>query len=258
MCILSEIRRLVKQAQVFPPVHKPEVYQQGANNIMRKGRDLVWGVLGAGAGLAKGIADRKWTIPIAPMTPMSPVTTVGKDRPEGSWGDYIRAGWNVGHDNGDLMTASMIEGAASTIPFVKFEAPSRYADRIHEMKIDNGMDPEDALSMRERAGIAGSIAASVPVFGAAGNGVKAIEKSIKASRIAKSAPRLARMASKTPAYALGWEMYGGKDVEDAAKGLWDSWKDGDPAEAGTGNGLPSWQSYSSPRNTLYSASTKVN
>ena len=112
------------------------------------------------------------------MVPGSPEITLGEDRPEGSWGDYIRTGWNVGYDNADLMTASMIEGAANSIPFVKFEAPSRYADRIHEHKINNGMDPEDASYMRERAGSAGSMTASLPVVGAVGRIFGAAGKSI--------------------------------------------------------------------------------
>jgi hypothetical protein len=171
----------VKKAQVFPSLYEPEVYQHGANNIMRglkKVRDLGWGVFGAGAGLVKSIADRKWMIPIAPMSPMSPKITIGEDRPEGSWGDYLRAGWNVGRDNADLMTASMIEGAANSIPFVKFKAPSRYANRIHKMKIDNGMNPEDASSMRVMAGSAGSMAASMPLLSVAGRAFGAAGKAI--------------------------------------------------------------------------------
>lgn len=184
MGIYSEINRIVKKAQlVVPPIYKPNVYQQGANNIMRKGRDLGWGTFGAAAGLAKSVLDREWKVPIsaiASITGISPITsipgsiTVGKEQPEGSWWDYLRAGWNAGHDNADLMTASMIEGAGNTIPFVKFNAPSRYADRIQKMKIDKGMSPEDAATMRDRASSGGEMAASLPLWNGAGKALNSL------------------------------------------------------------------------------------
>lgn len=172
MGVFSEINRLVKQAQlIMPPVYKPEVYRKGADNIVKavkKVPNAAWGVIGTGAGLAKSIADRKWTVPISPMTPMSPVITVGKERPEGSWGDYVRAGWDAGYNHGDMAAAGMIEGAANSIPFAKFEAPSRFADFVQNEKIENGMDPEVSGTMRNRGALAGSITASLPVWSVAG------------------------------------------------------------------------------------------
>lgn len=175
MGVLSEIRHLVKQAQlIVPPVYKPKVYQQGANNIMRKGRDLGWGTFGAAAGLAKSVLDREWKVPISAIASIPGSITVGKEQPEGSWGDYLRAGWNAGHDNADLMTASMIEGAGKAIPFVKFNAPSRYADRIQKMKIDKGMSPEDAATMRDRASSGGEMAASLPFWNGSGKALNSL------------------------------------------------------------------------------------
>lgn len=189
MGILSEIRHIVKQAHlIMPQVYKPEVYRKGSDNIVKavkKVPNAAWGVIGTGAGLAKSIADRKWTVPIAPMTPMSPVMTVGEERPDGSWGDYVRAGWNAGYNHGDMVAAGMIEGAADSIPFAKFEAPSRFADFVQDEKVENGMDAEVAGTMHNRGALAGSITASLPVWSVAGKGLniagKAVAPYIKAN-----------------------------------------------------------------------------
>lgn len=152
MGVLSEINSLVKKAQVFPAVYPPEVYRQGAENIVKvvkKVPNAAWGTLGVGAGLAKGVADR----------------TVG-DGAEGSWGDYVRAGWDTGYNHGDLAAAGMIEGAANMVPFAKFEAPARFADFVRNEKVDDGMDPEVADTMRGRANWAGVGVAMLPTMGA--------------------------------------------------------------------------------------------
>lgn len=57
-----------------------------------------WGGLGAGAGLIAGAYDK--------MTGQS----------QGSWGDYVRTGYHVGHDNADRMAGGMAEGATYLVP----------------------------------------------------------------------------------------------------------------------------------------------
>lgn len=150
MGVLSEIGRLVKKAQIFPAIYPPETYRKGADNIanvVKKVPNAAWGTIGVGAGLAKGVADR----------------TVG-DGAEGSWGDYVRAGWNAGYNNGDVAAAGLIEGAAKSVPFANFEAPSRFADFVQNEKIENGMDPEVAGTMRGRANWAGVGVAALPTM----------------------------------------------------------------------------------------------
>lgn len=151
MGIISEINRLVKKAKlIMPPVYKPEVYQQGAKNILnavKKVPNAAWGVIGTGAGLAKGVYDK-----------------VSGNDSGNSWGDYVRAGWNAGYNNGDVAAAGLIEGAAKSVPFANFEAPSRFADFVQNEKIENGMDPEVAETMRGRANWAGVGVASLPIM----------------------------------------------------------------------------------------------
>lgn len=155
MGVLSEINRLVKQAQlIMPPVYKPEVYRKGADNIVKAVKKLpnaAWGTIGVGAGLAKGVTDRAFG-----------------NGAEGSWGDYVRAGWDAGYNHGDMAAAGMIEGAANAIPFAKFEAPTRFADFVRDQKVQNGMDADVADTMRGRANYAGVGVAMLPTMAAWG------------------------------------------------------------------------------------------
>ena len=164
MGVLSEINRLVKQAQlIMPPVYKPEVYRQGADNIVKavkKVPNAAWGTIGVGAGLAKGVTDR----------------TFGNGA-EGSWGDYVRAGWDAGYNHGDMAAAGMIEGAENAIPFAKFEAPTRFADFVRDQKVQGGMDADVADTMRGRANYAGVGVTMLPAmaaWGALGKGFGAV------------------------------------------------------------------------------------
>lgn len=183
MSLLSEINFLVKKAALgmptLPFAQKPMRQGDVLDGLIMLGKGA-WGVLGAGAGLAKSIADRKWTIPIAPMSPMSPVITVGKDRPEGSWGDYLRAGWNAGVNHGDLVAAGAMEGAAKALPFVPSDSTTRFADFVKNEKVEKGMDTEVADRMRSRgrdAGLVGGFLAPMPLYGKAfGAGLNAIGK----------------------------------------------------------------------------------
>lgn len=240
MGVLSEIRHLVKQAQlIVPPVYKPKVYQQGAKNIanaVKKSPNAAWGTIGAGAGIAKSIGDRKWTIPIAPMTPMSPVTTVGKDRPEGSWGDYARAGWNAGYNHGDMAAAGMIEGAANSIPFANFEAPTRFADFVRDQKVHGGMDEDVADTMRGRANWAGVGAMALPTmagWGILGKGMGATGRF--AAPIMKANPaRVGAIAEKWGPWAVvaGQEAPTvGRMVENGAKTVKDMYANHNAQEA---------------------------
>lgn len=164
MGVLSEINRLVKQAQlIMPPVYKPEVYRKGADNIVKavkKVPNAAWGTIGAGAGLAKGVTDRAFG-----------------NGAEGSWGDYVRAGWDSGYNHGDMAAAGMIEGAANSIPFAKFEAPTRFADFVRDQKVSGGMDADVADTMRGRANYAGVGVTMLPAmaaWGALGKGFGAV------------------------------------------------------------------------------------
>jgi hypothetical protein len=191
MGVLSEIKRLVKQAQlIMPPVYKPEVYQQGAKNIanaVKKVPNAAWGVIGTGAGLAKGVADK-----------------VSGNDSGNSWGDYVRAGWNAGYNNGDVAAAGLIEGAAKSVPFANFEAPSRFADFVQNEKIENGMDPEVAENMRGRANWAGVGVAALPTmsgWGLLGKGMGATGR--LAAPLMKANPaRVGAMAEKLGPWAV--------------------------------------------------------
>ena len=164
MGVLSDINRLVKQAQlIMPPVYKPDVYRKGADNIVKavkKVPNAAWGTIGVGAGLAKGVNDRAFG-----------------NGAEGSWGDYLRAGWDAGYNHGDMASAGMIEGAANAIPFAKFEAPTRFADFVRDQKVQEGMDADVADTMRGRANYAGAGVAMLPTmaaWGALGKGFGAV------------------------------------------------------------------------------------
>ena len=160
MGIYSEINRIVKKAQlVVPPIYKPKVYQQGAKNIanvVKKAPNAAWGVIGSGAGLAKGVADK-----------------VSGNDSGNSWGDYVRSGWNTGYNHGDMAAAGMIEGAANSIPFANFEAPTRFADFVRDQKVHDGMDEDVADTMRGLANFAGmgvTILPTMAAWGALGKG----------------------------------------------------------------------------------------
>lgn len=58
----------------------------------------VWGVGGAVTGLAAGAYDK--------MTGQS----------QGSWGDYVRTGYHVAHDNADRLASGMAQGATYLVP----------------------------------------------------------------------------------------------------------------------------------------------
>ena len=215
MRVVDEINKLVKKAQAFVKFYPDDVYRDGAKNIIntvKKVPNALWGTLGVGAGLAKGVADRKWRIPFAPMAGVpSPMVEVGKGKPEGSWGDYARAGWDTGYNHGDMGAAGLIEGMAKGIPFTNFEAPSRFADFIQKEKIDDGMDPEVANTMRRRANYAGYGVDLLPTMAAwglmgrgLGGGVAQIAQKAGASE------RVASVAGKSVPYAIDAWLF--KDI----------------------------------------------
>lgn len=191
MSVLSEINRLVKKAQLIaPPIYKPEVYRKGADNIVKaikKVPNAAWGTIGVGAGLAKGVTDRAFG-----------------NGAEGSWGDYVRAGWDAGYNHGDMAAAGMIEGAAKAIPFAKFEAPTRFADFVRDQKVHGGMDEGVADTMRERsnwAGVGVTMLPTMAAWGALGKGMGAVGR--VAAPLAKANPaRVGAAAQKWGPWAF--------------------------------------------------------
>lgn len=104
-----------------------------------------WGGIGGAAGAVLALSDK----------------VTGNS--QGSWKDYIRTGYNIGHDNADMMAAGMAEGMANAIPFYK--RPGRYmsdiADQIYAYNDgSNYRLQEDYLKDRTRlfTNTAGSIA----------------------------------------------------------------------------------------------------
>lgn len=144
------LQGLCKQAQVwgyYAPAHN----QHAEANISKKIPNMAWGTLGVGAGLAKGVLDR----------------TIGEGA-QGSWKDYLKAGWNAGFNHGDMVAAGMVEGIANAIPFVEQKTIPSFVDFVRDEKINSGMEPEVADTLRTGGNYAGIGVTALPAMKAIG------------------------------------------------------------------------------------------
>lgn len=188
------LKGLCKQAHVwgyYAPAHN----QQAESNIVKKIPNMAWGTLGVGAGLAKGVFDR----------------TLGEGA-QGSWKDYIKAGWNAGFNHGDMVAAGMVEGIANAIPFVEQKTIPNFVDFVRDEKINAGMEPEVADTLRRGGNYAGIGVTALPAIKAIGwtgktlgNGATRFAELINAGNRTKNimqiAGRSAPVASLTAAGA---------------------------------------------------------
>lgn len=111
-----------------------------------------WGGLGAASGAILGAYDK--------ITGNS----------AGSWKDYVRTGFHVGHDNADRIAGGMIEGAAAVTPFVPTEPISNSVDYIYDADNegyrDLGDDESDHMRIGSQyAGALAGLAAQAKPFG---------------------------------------------------------------------------------------------
>ena len=144
------LKGLCKHAQVLDN-HSSAHNQQSAFNLAKKIPNMAWGTLGVGGGLAKGVWDR----------------TLG-DGAQGSWKDYLKAGWNAGFNHGDMVAAGMVEGIANAIPFVEQKTIPSFVDFVRDEKINAGMEPEVADTLRMGGNYAGIGITALPAMKAIG------------------------------------------------------------------------------------------
>lgn len=161
MGIVREINRLVKKAYMSIPnsSHLGNAMVEMAPKASR----AAWGTIGAGAGLMKGMFD----------------SGAFGHGPQGSWGDYVRTGWNVGKDNADRAAAGFLQGAAHSIPLVPTDTVDDIADEV--WKDDTGgayraKDKDVKKSMRSIATGAGGLSAAAAQFPLYGKALGAIMK----------------------------------------------------------------------------------
>lgn len=180
-----------------------------------------WGGIGGFAGALKGLGDKV------------------SGNSQGSWGDYIRTGYNVAHDNADRLVASAVEGAANVLP-IPSEWVYNLSNGIYDLDSTGlrELDDNEMYAMRRGGNYAGGIPAlaygTIPLFskifpmiqkpithvGRAGwklftNGRNLTERAIGAAASGSSVGLTSKLYGLDSPYVVI------DSVKDGAKDIWD-------------------------------------